>query len=84
MMGMLAAVETWISYDHTAKWKRWLGYLDTISKAVSKVDGVTTEIKEPEGLDNKSPLLKISLGYLRNLMLAAKRLAKMSEEPNQG
>ena len=35
MMGMLAAVETWISYDHTAKWKRWLGYLDTISKAVT-------------------------------------------------
>jgi len=60
MMGMLAAVETWISYDHTAKWKRWLGYLDTISKAVTKIDGVTTEIKEPEGLDNKSPSLKIS------------------------
>lgn len=60
MMGMLAAVESWISFDHAAKWKRWLGYLDTISKAVSKIDGVTTEVKEPEGLDNKSPTLKIS------------------------
>jgi hypothetical protein len=57
---MLAAVESWISYDHTAKWKRWLGYLDTISKAVTKINGVTTEINEPEGLDNKSPSLKIS------------------------
>ncbi len=60
MMGMLAAVESWISYDHTAKWKRWLGYLDVVTKAVSKIDGVTTELNEPEGLDNKSPSLKIS------------------------
>ncbi|MBL7696505.1 MAG: aminotransferase class V-fold PLP-dependent enzyme [Chitinophagaceae bacterium] len=60
MMGMLAAVEEWIRFDHDAKWKRWLGYLDTINKAVTKVDGVTTELHEPEGLDNKSPTLKIS------------------------
>lgn len=60
MMGMLAAVEAWISLDHAEKWKRWMGYIDTINKAVSKIDGVTTEIKEPEGLDNKSPTLKIS------------------------
>lgn len=60
MMGMLAAVESWISLDHEAKWKQWLGYLDTIKKAVSKIDGVSTEIIEPEGLDNRSPVLKIS------------------------
>src|SRR5688500_12905062 len=60
MMGMLAAVEAWIALDHTAKWKKWLGYLETISKAVTKINGVTTELKEPEGLDNKSPPLKIS------------------------
>jgi seryl-tRNA(Sec) selenium transferase len=60
MMGLLAAVESWISFDHAAKWKRWLGYLDTISKAVSKIDGIKTEVNEPEGLDNKSPSLKIS------------------------
>lgn len=60
MMGMLAAVEAWIALDHTAKWKKWLGYLDTISRAVTKINGVTTELKEPEGLDNKSPSLKIS------------------------
>lgn len=60
MMGMLAAVESWISLDHQSKWKKWLGYLDTIKKAVSKIDGISTEIIEPEGLDNKSPVLKIS------------------------
>lgn len=60
MMGMVAAVEAWIALDHNAKWKKWLGYLDTISKAVTKINGVTTELSEPEGLDNKSPSLKIS------------------------
>lgn len=60
MMGLVAAVESWLTYDHAAKWKRWLGYLDTINKAVTKIDGITTEVIEPEGLDNKSPVLKIS------------------------
>src|SRR5687768_2964441 len=60
MMGMLAAVEAWIAFDHTAKWKRWLGYLETISKAVTKINGVTTELIEPEGYDNKSPVLKVT------------------------
>jgi len=60
MMGVLAAVETWLSMDHEAKWKKWLGYLDTISKAVTKIEGITTEVNEPEGLDNKSPVLKIT------------------------
>ncbi len=60
MMGMLAAVEGWLSYDHDAKWKRWLSYLDTISKAVTKIDGVTTTVKEPEDLSNHSPVLSVS------------------------
>ena len=60
MMGVLAAVETWLTMDHEAKWKKWLGYLDTISKSVTKIDGVTTEVNEPEGLDNRSPVLKIT------------------------
>ena len=60
MMGLLAAVESWISFDHEAKWKKWLTYLDTITKAVSKINGLTTEVTEPKELDNKSPVLKIS------------------------
>jgi D-glucosaminate-6-phosphate ammonia-lyase len=60
MMGVLAAVETWLTMDHDAKWKKWLSYLDTITKAVTKIDGVTTELNEPQGLDNKSPVLKVT------------------------
>jgi D-glucosaminate-6-phosphate ammonia-lyase len=60
MMGMLAAVEGWLSFDHDAKWKRWLSYLETISKSVTKIDGVNAVVEEPTDLSNHSPVLKIT------------------------
>jgi uncharacterized pyridoxal phosphate-dependent enzyme len=59
-LGMLAAVEAWVKRDHQAEWKKWLGYLDTISKRVSQVEGVRTSVREPQGLSNRSPSLTIS------------------------
>jgi seryl-tRNA(Sec) selenium transferase len=59
-LGMLAAVEAWVKRDHEAEWKTWLGWLDTISKRVSNVDGVTASLREPTALSNKSPSLTIS------------------------
>ena len=35
-IGMLAAVEAWVKRDHKAEWNKWLSYLDTISKRVSR------------------------------------------------
>src|SRR5687767_5142355 len=32
MLGMLAAVEAWVTRDHQAEWKTWLSYLDVIAK----------------------------------------------------
>ena len=60
MMGMLAAVEAWVTRDHKAEWKTWLSYLDNISKQVSKINGVKTSVEEPTELSNRSPRLKIS------------------------
>ncbi len=60
MMGMLAAVEAWVSRDHQAEWKTWLSYLDNISKQVSKINGIQTTVEEPTELSNRSPRLKIS------------------------
>jgi hypothetical protein len=60
MLGMLAAVEAWIKRDHAAEWKTWLAWLDTIAKKVSTIDGVTTELREPKGLGNRSPSLVVS------------------------
>ncbi len=57
IMGMLAAVEAWTKRDHKAEWAQWEAWLDHISKRVTQVDGVTTEIKQPEGLSNHAPHL---------------------------
>ncbi len=60
MMGMLAGVEAWIARDHPAEWKRWLTWLDTIEKRVTKIEGIKTSVKEPTDLSNRSPVLLIS------------------------
>jgi len=60
MLGLLAAVEAWVVRDHDAEWKKWLSYLDTISKRVSTIDGIETSVREPAGLSNHSPTLVVS------------------------
>jgi seryl-tRNA(Sec) selenium transferase len=60
MLGMLAAVESWVSRDHVEKMRIWHTYLDTIAKRVTTVKGVTCKIEEPKGLSNHSPSLVIS------------------------
>jgi len=60
MLGLLAAVEAWVKRDHDAEWKKWLSYLDTISKRVSAVEGIETTVREPTGLSNHSPTLVVS------------------------
>jgi seryl-tRNA(Sec) selenium transferase len=58
-MGMLAAVEAWVKRDHTAEWKQWTAWLDHISRRVSTIAGVTTNVTEPSGLSNRTPTLRI-------------------------
>ena len=60
-LGMLAAVEAWVTRDHDAEWRTWLSYLETISKRVSTVGGVTASLYEPPAtaLGNRSPRLTI-------------------------
>lgn len=60
MMGMVAAVEAWVTRDHKAEWKTWLAYLDLIAKRVSQIPGVTTSVFEPTELSNKSPVLSVT------------------------
>jgi hypothetical protein len=60
MLGMLAAIESWVKRDHAAKMKTWYTYLDNISKRVSSISGITTEVRDPKGLSNHSPSLVIS------------------------
>jgi len=60
MIGMLAAVEAWVKRDHVEKMKTWHTYLENISNRLSKVKGVTCNIREPRGLSNHSPSLIVS------------------------
>jgi D-glucosaminate-6-phosphate ammonia-lyase len=59
-IGMLAAVEAWVATDHDAVWKQWLSWLNAIADKMKTIDGVTTAIREPNGLSNRSPGLTIS------------------------
>ena len=59
MFGMLAAVEAWTTRDHKKEWDTWMSWLDEIAKKVTKVAGVTTEVKMPRSLDNRAPRLYV-------------------------
>lgn len=58
-LGMVAAVEAWIKRDHDSEWKKWLSWLDAISQKVSSIPGISTQVHEPAGLSNHSPVLSI-------------------------
>ena len=58
-MGMLMAVEMWMKRDHKAEMKQWIGWLNNIASRVEGIDSVTTAVREPRGLSNRSPGLSI-------------------------
>ncbi|MBT3343449.1 MAG: aminotransferase class V-fold PLP-dependent enzyme [Gemmatimonadetes bacterium] len=59
ILGMLAAVEAWITRDHEAEWQSWLEKLGVISARVGGIDGVETSVQVPDGLNNRAPRLVI-------------------------
>jgi L-seryl-tRNA(Ser) seleniumtransferase len=58
-MGMLMAVEMWVKRDHKVEYDQWTSWMDHIAKRVSSIEGVTANIREPQGLSNHSPGLSI-------------------------
>jgi len=60
MIGMMAAVETWLKRDHNAEYKSWMDRLNTIAKKALTIQGVKTSISEPVELSNKHPTLWVS------------------------
>jgi L-seryl-tRNA(Ser) seleniumtransferase len=59
IIGALAAVEVWVKRDHKAIWQQMLNQMNHIAKRVSSLPGITTEVREPTGLSNRSPGLNI-------------------------
>jgi L-seryl-tRNA(Ser) seleniumtransferase len=58
IIGVLAAVESWMKQDLDALNKTWSRRVERIAKIVETVPGVTTEIKIPEG-GNRYPTLTV-------------------------
>jgi uncharacterized pyridoxal phosphate-dependent enzyme len=59
-VGMLMAIEMWMKRDHKAEMEMWNGWMNHIAARVSKIDGVTADVRQPRGLSNHSPGLSIS------------------------
>ncbi len=59
IMGMLAAVEAWVKRDYDSEMALWESWLDDIATNLKRVPGVSTRIEPPEGLSNKTPILRI-------------------------
>lgn len=57
--GMVTAVEMWTKRDHQGEWNEWMARLEHIARRVSAIDGVRTNIVEPEGLSNRTPTLHV-------------------------
>jgi seryl-tRNA(Sec) selenium transferase len=58
-MAMLMAVEMWTKRDHKAEWTKWLGWMETVKKALAPVSGLTLTVEEPNQLSNRTPNLAI-------------------------
>jgi L-seryl-tRNA(Ser) seleniumtransferase len=58
-IGMLMAIEMWMKRDHKAEMAAWISWMNNIAARVSKIDSVTTAVREPRGLSNHSPSLAI-------------------------
>ncbi len=59
IVGALAAVEIWVKRDNKAIWQQMMDQMNHIAKRVSTISGITTEVREPEGLSNRSPVLSV-------------------------
>jgi hypothetical protein len=59
ILGMLAAVELWMKRDHEAEQREWRSWLEHIAAQLQDIEGITTEIREPRGLSNRSPGLTV-------------------------
>lgn len=63
MMGMVAAVEAWMSVDHRKIWQEWISYLDYIASHLRGIHSVQTRVHYPHGasgLSNRSPELIVT------------------------
>jgi L-seryl-tRNA(Ser) seleniumtransferase len=78
IMGCLAAVEAWKKKDLNALNEEWTARVARITKLVETVDGVTTEIRIPEG-GNRYPTLTVQWDETKFAFTVAGCVKQLSE-----
>ena len=60
-IGMLAAVEAWVTMDHVKEMNTWVSWLETIGNKVSTINGIktTSTRPDPELIHHVTPYLHI-------------------------
>lgn len=59
IMGMLAAVEVWFERDYEKEMLQWTSWLEEIAGRLDQIEGVSTEIRQPNRRSNRSPSLNV-------------------------
>src|SRR5688572_24580042 len=61
MIGMVAAVESWVKRDHAAEWRQWVARCEHIGNRLAKIPGVTAIVQQEPGasLSNRSPRVTV-------------------------
>jgi len=80
IMGLLAAVDLWINgRDHEAEWQEWLKRFDHITKEVTTIPTVETEVINPRARSNYAPTLSITWDQSRVKITPAEVAKKLDE-----
>ncbi|WP_370948502.1 aminotransferase class V-fold PLP-dependent enzyme [Amycolatopsis sp. cg5] len=59
MLGLLAAVETWMKRDHAADQRQWTAWLQYIADRLRGISGVQTVLQRPSALSDHTPILRV-------------------------
>src|SRR5262245_8485845 len=59
VMGMLAAIEVWSKVDLNAEYEKWESWFSHISKVITEVRGIQTQVKPPAGA-SPFPVLELT------------------------
>jgi L-seryl-tRNA(Ser) seleniumtransferase len=59
MLGMYAALDSYVNQDHDKEWKMWEDRVEIINNAVRKISGVTVSVSVPP-IANHTPKVNIA------------------------
>ena len=78
VVGMVAAVESWVKRDHEAEWTHWVERCEYIAAQAGKIPGVTATVQREPGVDLSNRTPRVTLRWdARTLGTAGREVADM-------